>query len=378
MMYNIDTLKTSLIDLVGWRQNEDPSGWQLTDLTSSSSGLWFNDVHPLLTIDNLISICPRFDLIDSDQAAINTAFTKWLKDKTEQGLVEAIELWYNEKSGLGTANNLLDRALLFSSTGNNLNLELGSGKVVGFQIDPIRERSIKTSVPSFSLHLTANQTLDVHLFKSGQSSPIQTESVVYDQAGSVQWFDVDGWDMEGEGSYWLAYDQDDLVGTAINGIQDHSINYQRYSTFPTSRFFAVCAFNAAVDASSLWDLSLNNYTVSTNYGLNVKVDVQCDYTDLIVDQKNIFKNVVALQVCKNLLRELAFNPNSRINRNESTISKAQLMYEIDGDTQGRNDFSLSGRLKKGLEAIQFDSTGIEKTCLPCRKKGIRTKAIGPH
>lgn len=376
-MYNANTLKTELIGLIGWKQNADPSGWQLTDLTTSSSGLWFNGVHPLLTIDNLISICPRFDIIDSDSAAINTAFTKWLKEKTEDHIVKAIELWFTQKANLRTASNLLERNRLFSSTGNNSELIVSSGKIVGFQVDPIREQSIIASISSFSLHLTANQVLNVHLFKSGQAAPMQTESVDYTEAGSVQWFDVD-WQLDGEGSYWLAYDQSDLVGSAIDGIRDFAINYSGFQTFPTAKYFKIAAFNADVDDSVLWDLSKNQYTTSTNYGLNLKLDVQCDYTQFIIDQQLIFKNVIALWVGMELLRELAFNSSSRINRNESNISSLQVLHAIDGDTQGRNDLSLSKQFKDGLNAIQFDTTGIEKTCLPCRKRGIRNKVIGPR
>jgi hypothetical protein len=132
------------------------------------------------------------------------------------------------------------------------------------------------------------------------------------------------------------------------------------------------------NANNLWDLARNNFTVETNYGLNLSLDARCDYTDFIVDQKTLFKTLISLQVGMDLLREIAFNPQSRINRNEANVTRSQLLYEIDGDTQGRNDFSVLGRYKKALEAIQFDTTGIDKTCLPCRRQAIRHKAIGPR
>jgi hypothetical protein len=51
-MYSVSEIKSGLIGLIGWRQNVDITGVQLTDLTTTTSGLYFNDEHPLLTFDN--------------------------------------------------------------------------------------------------------------------------------------------------------------------------------------------------------------------------------------------------------------------------------------------------------------------------------------
>ena len=61
-MFNSGTLKTSLLGLVGIRQNENPLGEQLTTaVTTSRSGLYANDEHALLTFDNLKSIAPIYE-----------------------------------------------------------------------------------------------------------------------------------------------------------------------------------------------------------------------------------------------------------------------------------------------------------------------------
>ncbi len=377
-MYNAQTLKQELIGLVGWRQNPDSAGWQLTEMTSSSSGLWFNGVHPMLSIDNLISICPRFDLIDSDQVATNTAFTNWLQEKTEDAILKAIEAWIDAKFENKTTNNLLNRTDLFDVTGNITDLELSSGDVVGIEVTPSRQKSMTVGINKIGVQLDTNQILSVHLFKSGQVAPVQTVNIDYQGAGSVQW-ELVNWSLKGEGSYWIAYDQRTLTGNAINGVRDYTFNSRGLTSFPSGRFFSAIAFNAAIaNVNDLWDLSKNDFTISTNYGLNFSMDVRCDYTDFIVDQKDLFKTLISLQVGMDLLREIAFNPQSRVNRNEANVTRSQLLYEIDGDTQGRNDFSVLGRYKKALGAIQFDTTGIDKTCLPCRRRAIRHKAIGPR
>ena len=377
-MYNVSEIKTELIGLVGWNQNEYSTGFQLTDLTSSLSGLYFNEVHPVLTIENLASVCPEFDQMNlADDIAINNAFTAWLKKKTEAGIVNGLEAWNVEKSALGTSKNLLTNTDLFSTTGNFTDYETSTGKIVGFEISPSRSKSLVVKVSKLKLQFDTNQTIDIHLFKSGMKTPVATESVVYTGSGSVQSVSVD-WSLYGEGSYFIAYDQQLISGYAVNGVRDYNYANSGQTSFPSGRHFKAVAFNAGVaDASELWDLKENQYTVSTNYGLNVSLSVECDYTSFLVEQKLQFKNVIRYSVAIDLMRTIAFNPDSRINRNEANFTRSEILYEINGDTQGRNSSTVFGRLQQAIQAIQFDSSGIDSICLPCRKKSVRFSSLGP-
>ena len=376
-MYNADTLKTELIGLVGWRQNADPSGVQLTTITSSSSGLYFNDIHPVLTFDNLLSIAPRFDLIDSDPAAVNAAFTNWLQQKTEAGIVKAISSWANRKIENRTAVNLLADARLFRTTGHVQETDADQSQLVGIEITPERHKGVASKIRQFSLQLTQNQSLTVNLFHSASMAAVGTPVVAsYTASGGVQWFTATDWTMEPEGTYYIVYDQRDLTGLSVNGLRDYNYDNRGLAIFPGTKFFQSVSFSNPGTDAALWDISKNSYTLSTNYGLNVELDVRCDYTDLIVDQKALFANLVALQVAMDIIRELAFNPGARVNRNEAVMSTPQLLYEIDGDAQGRNDFSLLGKFNRELSAVAFDDTGISKHCLPCRRRSARIRSIG--
>ena len=379
-MYNHSTLSTELIGVVGWRQNADPSGVQLTALTSSSSGLYFNDIHPALTFDNLVSIAPQFDLIDSDPAAVNTAFTTWLTQKTEAGIKKAISAWISHKVKTRTAKNLLNDAQLFRTTGHIQDTDANESKVVGIEITPRRHKGIVTRIRRIALQLTDNQSVTVSLFHSHSTAAVGTPLVAsYTASGGVQWFEVaDDWILNPEGSYWIEYDQRDITGNSINGLRDYNYDNRGATYYPGNKFFQSVSFaNPGTDAA-LWDISQNEYSLSTNYGLNVELDVRCDYTDLITDQKHLFADLIGYAVAMLLVRELGFNPSARVNRNESMMSGPQLNYEVIGDSQGRDDFSLFGHFKAELDNVSFDDTDISKDCLPCRRRSARIKSIGPQ
>lgn len=376
-MFDATTIKAELLGLVGWRQNTDVEGMQLTGMTTSESGLYFNDVHPMLTFDNLLSVAPEYDLQFFTNATRDAAFTAWLQQKTEQAIIEAVDDWYTRKSSLRTATNLLDNNKLFKSTGNFSDLEQSTGKNVGIEFIVSRSQSLRMKLMQVGLQFDTNQTITLSLFKSGQKAPEQTLAVNYTGNGSVQWVTVD-WQMLGEGSYLLAYDQRQIAGNAINGIRDFTSTNAGLTEFPTGRYYRATSFAAiADDLSELWDVSANTYTTATNYGLNVAFDLSCNYTDFIVEQKQLFKTAVSLRVAMKMLREMAFNPSARVNRNEGNITRAQVLFEIDGDTQGNDQFSIASQYERAISAIQFDGSNIDKICLPCRRRGIRWKAKGP-
>lgn len=377
-MYNATTLKTGLINLLAWRQNPDPDGWQLADLQTGLSGMYFNDEHPLLTFDNLVSIAPQFSEIHPLEADQELAFEAWLKEKTEAGIIRAVQTWIDRKFEVKTARNLLERQQLFSTAPSTGITDANEGKLVGFEFAPSRARGLKLNIERIGLSLTTNQTLNVYLFKSGRVAPVTSSALAYTGGGGEQWFDVN-WSLDGEGAYYVGYFQSNLGGASIRGVLDFTYsgggNRVGWPYFPIGRYFEAIAFGVPPPvAPVLWDIADNQYTVSTNYGLNFRLNVQCDYTDFILEQKDLFKTAIAKQVACDLLRELAYNANTRVNRKESNASQAQILYEVDGDSQGR-----PGGMKKQLDAainsITFDTKGLDAFCLPCRKRSVNYKTI---
>jgi hypothetical protein len=373
VMYNVSEIKAGLIGSIGWRQNADSTGTQLTEMTASETGLYFNEVHPLLTFDNIESIAPQFNLTNANQAAINAAYTAWLKQKTEASILKAVNAWTDAKMQNRTAKNLLANNLLFPHTINTTDKDQNKSEIVGIELTQKRSKSIRTKVRKIGIQLVANQTIDVMLYRNGSAFPVETQSVVYAGAGANQWVAVD-WTLEGNNTYHIAYDQTDLEGTnvAINGVYEYSFNSFGALNFPTENYYKASAF------STSGTFQQSKYTVSTNYGLNLDLDVRCDYTAFILEQKDLFKNLIWYQVGLDFLRELAFNANARVNRNEANTDYQTIIYEIDGDSQGRNTNTVSGRYDAALKAIQFDETGIDSVCLPCKRRGIRYKALGPR
>lgn len=376
-MFNPTTLKAAFITKYGWEQNPDPSGPQLDEMTSPTDGFFYNRVHPMLTPENIVSVATRFDQIHAgDDAARDAAFTAWVKSRTQQWIVKAFDDWVNAKHKTRTARNLLANNRLFMNAGSMANKELTTGQIVGLEVVPARSLGIIAKIRKIGVQFDTNQTITIKLFKSDTVAPVQSTDVVYVGNGGVQWETVD-WELTGDGAYWVAYDQDAISGNAINGVYDYAFGQMGYLEFPTERYYGATAFNVTGTLASLWDISQKSHSVSTNYGLNLEMDVRCDYTQLFIDQADIFRDMVTTKVGMEMLREIAYNSNARINRNESNVRQSMVLDAIDGNVQITKN-SLRKDYDAAILAASLDTTGIDDICLPCKKRSVNYTAIGPE
>lgn len=412
-MYNVSSLKTGLIGLVGWRQNPDPSGTQLTDMLTSASGLYFNDQHPLLTFENLKSIAPDFSLVSfpawsaltayvagnkvslsgtlyiavassTNQTPPNSTYwsvyhplTAWLKEKTEAAIIGVIEDWIGWKFEVKTAKSLTGRAQAFMNAARITDLDENIGDVVGFEFTPHTSRHTVAVIEKIGVSLSENQSLTVKLFASNSPTALQTQVIAYTGAGGEQWQEVN-WELPAGPSYYVVYNQDTLTGQSINGTRSYNVGESGETVMPFEvRGLVLSAFRAqADDVAALWDVNENLYTVSTNYGLNFRFNVRCDYTDFLLEQKDLFKTIISKGVCMRLLREIAYNPNVRTNRNNANMNAGlkEILYEIDGDSQGRPG-GLKKEYDQAMKAADFSSVELDRECLPCRKRGVQYRVI---
>ena len=65
------------------------------------------------------------------------------------------------------------------------------------------------------------------------------------------------------------------------------------------------------------------------------------------------------------------NPDVRVNRNQSNVSRMDILYELDGNSDSQRPGGLGYELRKAYEALRLDTAGIDRICLPCRNNGVR-------
>lgn len=434
-MYDAAQIRTGFLGrypLISWRQTPNPGQKQLAaDLVDTpTSGRYFNDFHPLLTSTNLLAVAPNFDIytypawsnstayvVDdmvkvsgivykcvlghTNQSPPNTTywqvvslFSEWLREKTEAGIIQGISTWINSKFEDRTARNLLERDSLFRSAVSSRGKDLNNSKMVGFEFVPMRSQGLQMKITEVSLQFDEDCDVTLYLFSSNSNTPIYAEEINYSAVAGAQWVEVD-WTLEGIGSYFVCYDQaENPTVQSINGVPDYTHVTGGGHWLPIGKFFNAASFQAETYATSgLGEMEIGNdfvvggtkafgsedctYDWETNHGLNFKFSVKCDYTKLILEQKALFQDVVGLSVAIKLLEEMLFNPETNVNRNEANVAdKAmRISYELDGDSTSNKKSGLKYKLEQALNAVKFDLTNIDNTCLPCKKRGLRVGTI---
>lgn len=428
-------IQENLLHLIGWEQNYDTSDLKISDaLTVSESGLYFQQVHPLLTLQNLSCIAPDFKNtvytdydaekpyakgniakyngilykalqkstgkqpdIESEYWVETNPFSEWLESKTKASIQKAIARYCNEKIVQGTYKTLCENRTLFDGTGRLVDTVKNRKNLVGFEIIPVRAKGVTTKINKIGLQFTEPGEYTLYLMHSSSDIPVKVIKLTKTQKNSAEWFSLNdvylpyqSKDTDTGGSWYLCYFQSELPegSQAIRKDKDWSkepcgscSRRELLAWMAWSKYIEVHPFfvnEELIDTEEnvhLWDVDNNQYTYDNNYGINLEVTVSCDITDFIIEQRMLFQDVIAKQVAVDMLKEFAYNSNVRTNRHSINASRLDILYEIDGDSSSMKKSGLSYQLDLAFKAINLSTQGIDRVCLPCKNNGVKYRTV---
>lgn len=324
-------------------------------------------------------------------------FSDYLERLTRNGISTAVQTFTQIKGLEKETKNLLERRPFFDGSGRIRATIANTHKLVGFEIVPVRSMGVTAKIERVGLQMTgATGMVRLYLFHSSQIDPIKTFDLDFTVTnGGFQWFALTDCflpyisdENNAGGSWYLCYNQNDLptgmeainvakdwsrepCGTCNNGDIQTWREMTKYLQISPFMYNAPETFD---EYPELWDIGLTMYTNTQSYGLNCEITVGCDLTDFIVSQRQIFQTVIQRQVAAIALRTLAMNPDVRVNRNQSNASRLEILYELDGNVEGRPG-GLGYDLKKAYEALRLDTQGIDRICLSCNNHGVRYRTV---
>jgi len=435
-MVRANDIQEKLLHLIGWEQNYDTSDLKISDaLTVSESGLYFQQIHPLLTLQNMSCIAPDFKNItfpeynsekeyskgnvvdyqgtqykalqkaqgkqpdiESEYWVETNLFSEWLESKTKASIQKAIARYCNEKTVEGTNKPLCESRTLFDGTGRLVDTVKNKKNLVGFEIVPVRAKGVTTKINKICLQFTKAGEYILYLMHSSMDAPVKIIKLNKIRDNSAEWFTVDDLylpyqseDNDAGGSWYLCYFQSELPegSQAIRKDKDWSkepcgscSRRELLAWMAWSKYLEIHPFfvneeliNTEDESLHLWDVENNQYIYDNNYGLNLEVTVSCDITDFIVEQRMMFQDVIAKQVAVDMLREFAYNSNVRTNRHSINASRLDILYEVDGDSSSMKKSGLSYQLDMAFKAINISTQGIDRVCLPCKNNGIKYRTV---
>lgn len=447
-MLRLKEIQDAFAHLCGWKPGiwSDSGGEPelITDMNISESGLFYQDAHPLLTLENIKAAMPEdyylhyekynpqevyhlgdkvrngrepdiyIGLVENIPAGTvpgtdDAYWRKWnplndfLTDLVNAGISDVVTNFIQEKKLSQETRDLLEHRTFFTGAAKIQATIENKDRLVGFELTPMRAPGVTMRIDRIGFQsIGGSGRMSFYLFHSSQQNPVRVIPMTFTlpSRGQFQWLVPDkplylpysggvtdeGMDLDSGGSWYLCYDQRDLPPRtwALNMTKDWSkepcgtcgvenivawrelTKYLQISPFFTQGFDGEPGefIPAKPDPSSLI------YTTTQNFGLNCEVSIGCDLTDFIIQQKSLFSRVLQKQVCCNVLRLIALNPDVRVNRNQANVGRMDILYELDGNPQGRAT-GLNQELKAAYKALSFDTKGLSKACLACNTKGVR-------
>ena len=450
-MVRLQDIQTALLPVVGWQQDYNPQNQIDNALCQSESGLTFQGAHPLVTLANVRAIMPDDYLFqypewntiisykrgakvrhngilwianldnvgqEPEKSDFNQDFNNdfggtspwviynmvsdFVRNLTINGINTAVQQFIQEKQLQQETKNLLERRTFFDGAARLAATIDPTGKIVGFEIVPVRSMGVTTKIERIGLQMVGGTgTVRLYLFHSSQIAPMKTIDLVFTNTkGGFQWFTPDepiylpyipGTDGDGNdsgGAWFLCYNQNDLPAgmQALNVSKDWSVepcqtclggsieSWRQMTKYLQVSPFGIHAPMDFAEYPEMFDIGQIGYTNTMNYGMNVEISVGCDLTDFIISQRQIFATVIQKQVAANVLRTIAMNPDVRVNRNQVNVTRDELLYELDGAPTGRAS-GLGYELKQAYRALSLDTRGLDRICLQCNNHGVKYRTV---
>ena len=326
----------------------------------------------------------------------------FVRNLTVAGINTAVQQFIQEKQLQNETRNLLERRTFFDGAARLAATIDPTGKIVGFEIVPVRAMGVTAKIERIGLQMVgATGTVRLYLFHSSQVAPMRTIELQFTNTnGGFQWFTppepiylsyipgVSGKGNDAGGAWFLCYNQNELPAgmRALNVSKDWSVepcqtclggsieSWRQMTKYLQVSPFGIGAPSDFAQYPEMFDIGRIGYTNTMNYGMNVEISVGCDLTDFIISQRSIFANVIQKQVAANVLRTVAMNPDVRVNRNQVNVTRDDILYELDGNPQGRAS-GLGFELKQAYKALSLDTRGLDRICLQCNNHGVKYRTV---
>lgn len=431
-MYTQTTIIDCLKTLVGFRQNDNPDYPTLVNsLLTTDSGLYFQDAHPLLTIENIDQSVRNFDhfnfpaysttttystgqrvrfnnlvyesLIDSNlnnQPDISPTqwtevnlLSQYLTSQIEGGVNDVVKFMFMDKKVREITKSIFENVLLFTGVGSLADKVIKMDRFVGFAIELKDHNNLQTIINRIGFQFTeANPTFDLYVFHTSRIDPIATLQFNVTGPNNFSWhtpttgtipiLEYHSRDYDVGGMFIIGYYEDDLTGQAIDkkynfdGEPCGSCNrlnlnyYRKWSKYMNIIPIEVSSGNIGTKGQ-LFDINDLGYTYDENFGLNLDLTVECDTSDFICQQKDLFVDAVYYSVAVRLLRMMSANfRDDRIGKQV----KQDALIELERD---RGVYvSANQALQKATKSLSFDMSDLNTACLPCNQhKGVTTTSV---
>lgn len=354
-MFNVSKIQEKFAGLVGVRLPIDPVYNLLSaGFYESKSGLFVDDVEMFdfkLFVDNLPH--PNPESSDVTEAWGNM-----------QNSVIA-----NVVNQVFSRPDYIDRQVMFKNAYESQKFEqiLDNTYNYGYEIEVSSLKNVSFVVSRVIIEAVGSGEFTLGLFASGVSTPLFTKVVEF--PAHSQPFVVElGWNVNGATVSQFSQYEDVIpykgkyfIGILKSETNDFTPRSRNYEFGERMSFISELDIDAVKTQGipSEWE---NNESTSTHNGLNFDITVLYDYTDLAIQNKQLFAKAIQINWAINVLNMALKSMRSNRNQRVSAELHSQILLAINGNKQPNSQrvYGLRETLLGEIARIQQEVFKIDE------------------
>ena len=341
-MFNATKIASGLLGIVGFRQPYNPD-YAILDAENieSTSGLYVND-NPYAKIELIKDTQDYKDITDEN-------FNTLLKEMQEASIVSVCNQVFNEFDSI-------DRNVVYKYASNKVNVETLPIGFVGYKIKVSNAKNTAFAINRVLLDFSGTGTFDLMLYNTGKKTAIRTKTITIatdNQVEELNWV-LDNSETTYKGDYYIAYK---TTGLTVSPYKRDWNNSSIMSTFKELCLEKVFVKNHNV--ATLFDLNLVD-GLSEDTGLNLDISIYDDYTDFILNNKQLFAKAICLEFVIRCLQSYVSSLRSNLNERKSQELYQKIMIEIEGLKGSDSILSVVGLREQVMGEISLLKQEIKK------------------
>ncbi len=320
---------------------------------------------------------PGISLELIDDAKKEQSFNDYVMNVHRSEITQFIQRFVDRQKKKLATKELLSNITILQKHNDKSRTITKSDRFVGWAITPRESKSINVNIKSIGIQGAATDSITLYLFDPTQEAAIQSKTVSI--TSSVAWTDL-GWDVEfdkldgGAGStYLIGYFESDLTTTLYEhdcgeGLAHASQRITRhYAGISPVRFSS-----SVLNGTNTPDMQyLESSMQCQSPGFNLRINVKCDITDVLVDNIEMFGEAVQYAIAIRYLREamgsIGLNSTISSTRNRETFD--QEILDIEGRLYG-GVIEDVGYRRGIIDNLTLDFSELDIVCLKARDDRI--------
>jgi hypothetical protein len=366
-MYSTTEILTAATGLVGWSSSTDAIYDSISSaLKASSSGYYVNEL-PGVTVA-LLNYVPVDKSVCDYLPAIHNSET-----------LKVIDAFLaKQKKDLATKELLSNVTLLQGY--DDLDKKISqSGRFIGYAITPRESKSIVSKIQQVGFISDAAQSFTLYLYCTNTKSAIQSKTITISTPDTLEWTTLN-WDIYFDSStygagqrYLIGYFESDLTANLYESVWTGSQGHIAQRIFGHYMGISPMRFNSGtLNSTYIPDVkylksALNCHTP----GFNLRFNVKCDITNVLVDHIGMFAQAVQYQVAIRILNDAL--SNIELNNVTSALQHRERRKELVTEYTGKLHGGLMenvGYIPGIIDRLSLDFSMLDSVCLQGKSNEI--------